>query len=45
MSQQVGNATDEFITNTLQNALAGLPLDLGALNIACALHDWHHLPQ
>jgi len=37
MSQQVGNATDEFITNTLQNALVGLPLDLGTLNIARGL--------
>lgn len=37
MGQQVGNATDEFITNTLHNALVGLPLDLGALNIARGL--------
>lgn len=37
MSQQVGNATDEYITNTLRNALVGLPLDLAALNIARGL--------
>ncbi|MDH4404540.1 MAG: peroxidase family protein [Cyanobium sp. D14.bin.5] len=37
MSQQVGNATDEYITNTLRNALIGLPLDLAALNIARGL--------
>jgi Ca2+-binding RTX toxin-like protein len=37
MSQQVGNATDEYITDTLRNALVGLPLDLAALNIARGL--------
>ncbi|MFN7677131.1 MAG: peroxidase family protein, partial [Cyanobacteriota bacterium] len=37
MSQQVGNATDEFITPTLRDALVGLPLDLAALNIARGL--------
>jgi Ca2+-binding RTX toxin-like protein len=37
MSQQVGNATDEYITNTLRNALIGLPLDLAALNIGRGL--------
>ena len=37
MSQQVGNATDEYITNTLRNALVGLPLDLAALNIGRGL--------
>ncbi len=29
-----GNEIDEFITGALQNNLVGLPLDLGALNIA-----------
>jgi hypothetical protein len=33
-SQQVGNEIDEFITEALRNNLEGLPLDLGALNIA-----------
>ncbi len=37
MTQQVGNATDEYITNTLRNALVGLPLDLAALNIGRGL--------
>ena len=37
MSQQVGNATDEYITNTLRNALVGKPLDLAALNIGRGL--------
>ncbi|MFN9056501.1 MAG: peroxidase family protein, partial [Cyanobacteriota bacterium] len=37
MSQQVGNATDEYITNTLRDALVGLPLDLAALNIGRGL--------
>ena len=32
-SNQVGNLTDEYVTNTLRNALVGLPLDLAALNI------------
>ncbi|MGL5533268.1 MAG: peroxidase family protein, partial [Plesiomonas shigelloides] len=34
MSRQVGNEIDEFITEALRNNLVGLPLDLGALNIA-----------
>ncbi|MGL5303567.1 MAG: peroxidase family protein [Aeromonas sp.] len=34
MTQQVGNEIDEFITEALRNNLVGLPLDLGALNIA-----------
>lgn len=34
MSRQVGNEIDEFITDALRNNLVGLPLDLGALNIA-----------
>lgn len=34
MSRQVGNEIDEFITDALRNNLIGLPLDLGALNIA-----------
>ncbi|MFM7640548.1 MAG: peroxidase family protein [Cyanobium sp.] len=37
MSQQVGNATDEYITTTLRDALVGLPLDLAALNIGRGL--------
>jgi Ca2+-binding RTX toxin-like protein len=37
MSQQVGNATDEYVTGTLRNALVGLPLDLAALNLARGL--------
>ncbi len=34
MTRQVGNEIDEFITDALRNNLVGLPLDLGALNIA-----------
>ncbi|MFP5314274.1 MAG: peroxidase family protein [Actinomycetes bacterium] len=34
MSDQVGNELDEFTTDTLRNALLGLPLDLAAINIA-----------
>ena len=34
MSRQVGNEIDEFLTEALRNNLVGLPLDLGALNIA-----------
>lgn len=34
MTRQVGNEIDEFITEALRNNLIGLPLDLGALNIA-----------
>ena len=34
MSLQVGNEIDEHITDALRNNLVGLPLDLGALNIA-----------
>ena len=34
MVQQVGNEIDEFITESLRNNLVGLPLDLGALNLA-----------
>ncbi len=34
MSRQVGNEIDEFITESLHNGLVGLPLDLGALNLA-----------
>ena len=34
MTRQVGNEIDEFITEALRNNLVGLPLDLGALNIA-----------
>ena len=36
MTRQVGNEIDEFITEALRNNLVGLPLDLGALNIARA---------
>lgn len=36
MSDQVGNELDEFTTDTLRNALLGLPLDLAAINIARA---------
>ncbi|MBG6074162.1 Ca2+-binding RTX toxin-like protein, partial [Polaromonas sp. CG_9.7] len=36
MSKQAGNEIDEFITEALRNNLVGLPLDLGALNIARA---------
>jgi Ca2+-binding RTX toxin-like protein len=34
MSKQAGNEIDEFLTEALRNNLVGLPLDLGALNIA-----------
>ncbi|MBQ0919969.1 hypothetical protein KBW71_16145 [Hydrogenophaga aromaticivorans] len=34
MTKQVGNEIDEFVTDALRNNLVGLPLDLGALNIA-----------
>jgi Ca2+-binding RTX toxin-like protein len=34
MTRQKGNEIDEFITEALRNNLVGLPLDLGALNIA-----------
>ena len=34
MTRQIGNEIDEFITEALRNNLVGLPLDLGALNIA-----------
>ena len=34
MTRQIGNEIDEFITGALRNNLVGLPLDLGALNIA-----------
>ncbi|OGB28861.1 MAG: hypothetical protein A3I16_03615 [Burkholderiales bacterium RIFCSPLOWO2_02_FULL_66_35] len=34
MTKQVGNEIDEFLTDALRNNLVGLPLDLGALNIA-----------
>jgi Ca2+-binding RTX toxin-like protein len=34
MSTQVGNAIDQWVTDTLRNKLVGLPLDLAALNIA-----------
>jgi Ca2+-binding RTX toxin-like protein len=34
MSEQVGNDLDEFMTDTLRNNLLGLPMDLGAINIA-----------
>ena len=33
MSKQVGNAIDEWVTDSLRNTLVGLPLDLAALNI------------
>ena len=36
MSRQVGNEIDEFLTGALRNNLVGLPLDLGAVNIARA---------
>ncbi|WP_166802362.1 peroxidase family protein [Microvirga pakistanensis] len=36
MSRQVGNEIDEHITDALRNNLVGLPLDLGAVNIARA---------
>ncbi|MGA0769797.1 MAG: peroxidase family protein, partial [bacterium] len=34
MTRQQANATDEFMTGALRNNLVGLPLDLGATNIA-----------
>jgi Ca2+-binding RTX toxin-like protein len=34
LSRDVGNAMDEFIVTDVRNNLVGLPLDLGALNIA-----------
>lgn len=34
MTRQRGNEIDEFITDALRNNLLGLPLDLGAINIA-----------
>lgn len=34
MTRQVGNEIDEFLTGALRNNLVGLPLDLGAINIA-----------
>ncbi|GAB3663126.1 peroxidase family protein [Ramlibacter alkalitolerans] len=34
MTRQVGNEIDEFLTEALRNNLVGLPLDLGAVNIA-----------
>ena len=34
LTRSVSNEIDEFITGGLQNNLVGLPLDLGALNIA-----------
>ena len=34
MTRQVGNEIDEFITEALRSNLLGLPLDLGALNLA-----------
>ena len=36
MTRQQGNAIDEFVTGALHNNLVGLPLDLGATNIARA---------
>lgn len=36
MSRQVGNEIDEHVTDALRNNLVGLPLDLGALNMARA---------
>ncbi|MEQ1881760.1 MAG: peroxidase family protein, partial [Burkholderiales bacterium] len=34
MTQQVGNEIDEFVVDALRTNLLGLPLDLGAINIA-----------
>jgi Ca2+-binding RTX toxin-like protein len=34
LTQIVGNALDEFVTGGMQNNLVGLPLDIGAINIA-----------
>ncbi|WP_114948334.1 peroxidase family protein [Microvirga calopogonii] len=36
MTRQVGNEIDEHLTDALRNNLVGLPLDLGATNIARA---------
>ncbi|HEV7328276.1 MAG TPA: peroxidase family protein, partial [Bosea sp. (in: a-proteobacteria)] len=36
MSRQAGNEIDEYLTDALRNNLVGLPLDLGALNLARA---------
>ncbi|WGV17352.1 peroxidase family protein [Fuscovulum ytuae] len=36
MTRQQGNEIDEFLTEALRNNLVGLPLDLGALNMARA---------
>jgi Ca2+-binding RTX toxin-like protein len=36
MTRQAGNEIDEFLTGALRNNLVGLPLDLGAVNIARA---------
>jgi hypothetical protein len=36
MTRQAGNEIDEHLTDALRNNLVGLPLDLGALNIARA---------
>ncbi|MBU9698758.1 heme peroxidase [Rhodobacteraceae bacterium HSP-20] len=36
MTRQHGNEIDEFLTDALRNNLVGLPLDLGALNMARA---------
>lgn len=36
MTRQTANATDEFMTGALRNNLVGLPIDLGATNIARA---------
>lgn len=36
MTRQVGNEIDEHLTDALRNNLVGLPLDLGAVNIARA---------
>src|SRR6185295_15861063 len=34
LSRQVANELDEFIVDSVRNTLVGLPLDLGAINIA-----------
>ncbi|NUR54484.1 MAG: heme peroxidase, partial [Acidobacteria bacterium] len=34
LSREVGNELDEFITESVRNQLLGLPLDLGAINLA-----------
>jgi len=36
LTRDVGNEIDEFIVSNVRNSLLGLPLDLGALNIARA---------